>query len=56
MRDIEFRAKQADSNKWVYGYYVNQENKHIIFEKDTNWHYYIDKKTIGQYFLLVIVF
>ena len=47
MREIEFRAKQ--DNKWFYGCYVNQKNKHVIFEKESTWHHYIDENTLGQY-------
>ena len=49
MREILFRGKRIENGEWVYGCYVNQENKHIIFEKESTWHHYIDKNTLGQY-------
>lgn len=49
MREILFRGKRKDNGEWVYGCYVFQNGKHIIFDKDTTWHHYIDKSTVGQY-------
>lgn len=49
MREIIFRGKRIDNGEWVYGCYVFQNGKHIIFDKNTTWHYYIDESTVGQY-------
>lgn len=49
MREILFRGKRIDNGEWVYGCYVNQLNKPIIFEKETEWHHYVDENTLGQF-------
>ena len=49
MREILFRGKRFENGEWVYGCYVNQKNKHIIFDKENEWHHYISENELGQY-------
>ena len=47
MRKPEFKAKELDSEKWVFGYYYQDEDLHFIMGLD-NYHYSIDPSTISQ--------
>jgi hypothetical protein len=50
MREILFRAWSKSYNKWVYGYYVNKNNVHIIKEMKGSLTFTIDNpKTVSQY-------
>lgn len=58
MREIEFRGKRIEDDKWIYGYYwyVEEhyanpiENKiHFIKSKNNGIDYGIDIETLGQY-------
>lgn len=46
-----FRAKEVETNEWVFGYYVFCEKKHFIMNgttKSTGWHE-VDINTLGRY-------
>lgn len=50
-REIKFRAKGIDSNRWYYGGYAeDRSHNHVILPQD-NWSKggVVDKDTIGQY-------
>lgn len=50
-REIKFRAKGIDSNRWYYGGYAEDcSHNHVILPQD-NWSKggVVDKETIGQY-------
>ena len=50
-REIKFRGKGVDSNKWYYGGYAEDRgHNHVILPQD-NWSKggVVDKDTIGQY-------
>jgi hypothetical protein len=47
MRKYEFKAKELDSEKWVFGYYYQDEDLHFIMGLD-NYHYSIDPSTLCQ--------
>ena len=56
MRELSFRAKRVENQKWVYGFYVNcrgpmdpsHYTRHYILEYPDVWHE-IYTSTIGQY-------
>jgi hypothetical protein len=45
MRKPEFKAKELDTEKWVFGYYYQDEDLHFIMGLD-NYHYLIDPSTL----------
>lgn len=54
MREILFRGKNSNSNKWVYGYYMqsvaeNPDSVDMIISSDCASGWRIDKDTAGQY-------
>ena len=48
MREIKFRGKNKDSNKWVYGYLVVDEKYTQIWQKG-DVPVIVDPETVGQY-------
>ena len=48
MREIKFRGKSIDSNKWVYGDLLQYRVYPVIFDKNKEQHE-VDAKTVGQY-------
>ena len=53
MREIKFRARRADTNEWVYGYYAKYGNKRsgFVYKIITNdgIFYDIRPSTVGQF-------
>lgn len=54
MREIKFRGKCLDTNKWVYGYLVmssDKLNSVIIYKQGNteNFNNAVDSKSVGQY-------
>jgi uncharacterized phage protein (TIGR01671 family) len=57
MRDILFRGKTQnclyqENDKWIYGYYVKQENRYIIVDTTKGclgFGLEVDEKTVGQF-------
>ncbi len=55
MREILFRGKYVDDDKWIYGHYVHQYGADMIYlpdgtDREYGFDYYhIDPETIGQY-------
>ena len=57
MREIKFRGKRVDTNKWIYGYYFESNGKSYIAEVHPETEYYDDydvvenvvNESIGQY-------
>ena len=48
-RLIKFRAKETDTNEWVYGFYYTNGTEHFIISESTEKFYEIDLKTLGQF-------
>lgn len=55
MREIKFRGKDTESQKWIYGFLINFENSvtEICYEYDEVWEdnncVIVDSETVGQY-------
>ena len=53
MHEILFRGISKDTKKWVYGYYVVQHDRHMIYDdskKDfETWCVEVIPETVGQY-------
>lgn len=56
MREIRFRGKRTDNDKWVYGYYCKVEGKHyivseyaIIQDGKIIGKVEVDPETVGQF-------
>lgn len=58
MREIIFRGKSTDINKWVYGFYAGEDCKYPwsptikqanIIQQGSGLWYEVDPKTVGQY-------
>jgi len=54
MREIKFRGKRIDNEKWVYGYYAVKEGYHYIFDRFDFIKIYPNTK--GQYIGLKDIF
>ena len=48
-RTIKFRAKETDTNEWVYGFYYTNGTEHFIISEATEKFYEIDVKTLGEF-------
>lgn len=50
MREILFRAKTTDTNKWVYGSYFKEKNgTSWIYDDKEDYFYLVNPDTVGQY-------
>lgn len=52
MREVKFRGRTIDENKWIYGFYFRNWDKHYICWGTTNGNINKDEvipETVGQY-------
>lgn len=55
MREIKFRGKHEDTNEWVYGYFVKDENDNCLIESGLSLGYegydyvFVISETVGQF-------
>jgi len=49
MREILFKGKRKDNNKWVYGHYYAKEDKDFIVAIETYKEYEVIPETVEQY-------
>lgn len=49
MREIKFRGFCKELNKWVYGYYLVQAERHIIYSRSDIQSFNIKPDSVGQF-------
>lgn len=49
MREILFKGKSIEENKWVYGYYMKEKNQYFIISQEDIFLTEVYKDSIGQW-------